>query len=236
RHSIESVDRRDDRLGTRIDEDLFSAEAPGLTAGAFNFDRPRVDETRLSADDVQIRGGFQDLLVAISKALDDLLFALPHPSQIHCDGTSLHAIITCPPGKIGDTRACRHGFSRRSTVIDAASSQIPLFYDSGLEPRPGQHHREGEPSLAGADDNRVMRSCSCHVASLGELPPPALRRPYEASTAVTPRGSPAPGAPTCCRRDQKSRRNWRNRDAQDPAPCSTHQPTFRRGTCAGSRR
>src|SRR5438067_1598331 len=54
-------------------------------------------------------------------ALDHLLLALPHLSQIHFDETSLHTIIACPPGTIGDTRACRHGFSRRSTIIDAAS-------------------------------------------------------------------------------------------------------------------
>src|SRR5262249_37077055 len=105
-----------------------------LTTGAFNFNRPRIDETRLSADDIQVRGSFQHLLRAIPKALDDLLFALPHLSQIHVDGASLHAIIACPPGKIGDTCACRHGFSRRSAVIDAASSHIPLFDGSGLEP------------------------------------------------------------------------------------------------------
>src|SRR5262249_37420452 len=150
RHSIESGDRRDDRLGPRVDEDLFSAKAQGLTTGAFNFHSPRIDETRPSMDDIQILGSFYPLLRAISKALDDLLLALPHLSQIHFHWTSLHAIITRPPGKIGDTRACRHGFSRRSTVIDAASSHISLFDDSGLEPRPSQHHRKGEPSLAGA--------------------------------------------------------------------------------------
>src|SRR5262249_42266832 len=115
------------------DEDLFRAKAQGLTTGAFNFDRPRIEETRLSADEIQIRGPFQSMLRAISKALDDLLFALPHLSQIHFDATSLHAIFACPPGKIGDPCARRHGLGWRSTVIDAASSHIPLFDNRGLE-------------------------------------------------------------------------------------------------------
>ena len=51
-----------------VDEDLFSVKAQGLTTGAFNFNSPRIDETRLFADDVQIRGGFYNLFVATSNA------------------------------------------------------------------------------------------------------------------------------------------------------------------------
>src|SRR5262249_20323360 len=127
---------RDDRLGARVDEDLVTSQTQGI-AGAFNFDIPRIDETRVPTDDIQIRGSFQNLLCAISKALDDLLFALPDLSQIHFDATSLHAILACPPGKVGHTRAGGHGLRWSSAVIDAASSHVPLFNDSSLKPRSG---------------------------------------------------------------------------------------------------
>src|SRR5439155_24368905 len=82
RHPIESVDRGGDRLGTRVDEDLFTPKAQGLIAGAFNFDRSRIDESRPSTNSFQFCRSFSNLFCALSTALDDLLLALPPLRQI----------------------------------------------------------------------------------------------------------------------------------------------------------
>src|SRR5262249_15306040 len=184
RHAVESVDLGDDRPGARVDEDPVALQAQ-VIAGAFDPDISRIDELRAPAAYIQMRDVFQGLLGALSKALVDLLFALPDPGEIDRDAAGLHAVIACPPGKVGHARAGDHGLGRRSAVVDAGSSDILFFDDGRLEPRSPQDHREGLSSLAGAEDDRVIGSFRWHFSSRarGDSTDCEIRRStYSAST------------------------------------------------------
>src|SRR6266705_2694809 len=163
---VEPRDGRHRGPAAGVDDDALAFQFARAAAFEFHDDAPRVLESGLAKDELEVCGFLQGLLAVIAEALDHAALAIDHPAHVYRDAAGVDAVVFRAPGEIRDAAARDHRLGGRAADVDAGAADLFALDHCELPAGASELNRQGFAGLPGADDDCIEHS-SAHDASFG---------------------------------------------------------------------